>query len=101
VLYAKRPFGGPKAVLAYPALIGVTDMTTSDDPELDINMSFGEQIAEAMAIQAGSTDTNAFIPQAEQLLQSFEAIEGRAPADYLEIEEWSMRRARGSVLVVK
>jgi hypothetical protein len=46
-------------------------------------------VAENMAIIAGVTDDGKFFPQAEQLLRLFEAIEGRKPRDYLEIEEWS------------
>jgi hypothetical protein len=61
-----------------------------------------EQIAEGMAIYAGSLDAAAFMPQAQQLLRSFVAIEGRPPADYLEIEKWSMRRVKsGRFLMVK
>jgi hypothetical protein len=62
-----------------------------------------EQIAENMAICAGVLDEAQFISQAEQLLRSFEAIEGRSPADYLEIEDWSRSHLAqgGRFLVVK
>jgi hypothetical protein len=49
-----------------------------------------EQVAEAMAIYAGMLDATSFEAQAAQLLRSFEAIEGRPPKDYLEIETWSL-----------
>jgi hypothetical protein len=48
-----------------------------------------EQIAEAMGIYAGTRDHERFVPQAEQLLRSFEASEGHPAVDYLEIEQWS------------
>ena len=48
-----------------------------------------EEVAENMAIYAGTTNDERFIRQAEQLLRSFAAIEGRPAADYLEVEEWS------------
>ncbi len=50
-----------------------------------------EVVAENMMIYAGALDHQPFMPQAEQLLRSFEAIEGRPATDYLEVEEWSMR----------
>jgi hypothetical protein len=60
----------------------------SDDDE-DLNRPLVELVAENMAIYAGCIDEQGFRPQAEQLLRSFEAIEGRPATDYLEIEEWS------------
>ena len=48
-----------------------------------------EQIAENMSIYADMIDPERFIQQATRLLSSFEAIEGRFPEDYLEIENWS------------
>jgi hypothetical protein len=48
-----------------------------------------EEVAENMAIYDGATDVERFIPRAQHLLYIFEAIEGRSPADYLEVEEWS------------
>jgi hypothetical protein len=48
-----------------------------------------EEIADNMSIYAGTIDPEKFIPQATQLLSSFEAIEARLPEDYLEIEDWS------------
>jgi hypothetical protein len=48
-----------------------------------------ELVAENMSIYAGGVDDGRFLPQAEQLLHSFEAIEGRPAADYLELEQWS------------
>jgi hypothetical protein len=48
-----------------------------------------EEIAENMSIYAGTIDPDRFVPQAEQLLSSFEAMVGRLPNDYLEIEDWS------------
>jgi hypothetical protein len=50
-----------------------------------------ELVAEHMAIYGGTLDDGHFMPQAEQLLRTFEAIEGRPSADYPEIEEWSRR----------
>ena len=48
-----------------------------------------EEIAENMSIYAGTIDSDKFFQQAEQLLSSFEAIVGRLPNGYLEIEDWS------------
>ena len=48
-----------------------------------------EVVAENMAIYAGALDDQQFMPQAEQLLRSFEAIEGRPATDYMEVEDWS------------
>jgi hypothetical protein len=44
-----------------------------------------------MAIYANALDGEPFMAQAEQLLRSFEAIEGRPAASYTEVEEWSWR----------
>ena len=48
-----------------------------------------KQIAEAVRIYAGTRDRERFVPQAEQLLRSFEASEGHPAVDYLEIKQWS------------
>jgi hypothetical protein len=50
-----------------------------------------EQIVDAMGIYTGTPDHERFVPQAEQLLRSFEASEGHPAVDYLEIEQWSRR----------
>jgi hypothetical protein len=42
-----------------------------------------------MAIYAGAIDEEPYLPQAKELLRRFRAVEGRNPADYLEIEDWS------------
>ena len=55
-----------------------------------------EQVAEAMGIYTRTYDDERFIPQAEQLLRSFEASEGHPATDYLEIEEWSKRHLHSS-----
>jgi hypothetical protein len=66
-------------------------MTQYDEEDFDNNPpSLVEVIAENMAIYAGAVDDQSFMPQAEQLLRTFEAIEGRSPAEYLEFEQWSM-----------
>jgi hypothetical protein len=57
----------------------------------ETNRPLVELVAENMSIYAGVLDDQLFLPQAEQLLHSFEAIEGRPAADYLEIEQWSMQ----------
>jgi hypothetical protein len=61
-----------------------------------------ERVAEAMAIYAGSMDLESFIPQAKQLLRSFEAVEGHPATTYLD-EEWSARHLGGGdrFLVIK
>jgi hypothetical protein len=64
---------------------------SNDDEDFDNNpLPLVEELAENMAIYAGAIDDQPFRPQAEQLLRSFEAIEGRPAADYMEIENWSM-----------
>ncbi len=62
-----------------------------------------ELLAENMAIYAGQHDVGQFLPQAEELMRRFRAIEGRWPEDYLEIEDWSRNRLdkSGNLLVVK
>jgi hypothetical protein len=55
-----------------------------------------EQVAEAMAVYAGTMDDDRFIPQAEQLLSSFQASEGRSATHYLEIGEFSKRHLHPS-----
>jgi hypothetical protein len=65
---------------------------TDDEEEFEANEAnrpLAEVVAENMAIYAGVLDEQSFMPQAEQLLRSFEAIEGKPAADYLEVEEWS------------
>jgi hypothetical protein len=63
---------------------------------------FVELVAENMAIHAGSVSEEEFIPAARELIRQFEAIEGREPRDYLEIEEWSLSRLKsGKLLVLK
>jgi hypothetical protein len=61
------------------------------------------QVAEAMAIYAGVIDDDHYAAQAEQLMNSFKATEGRWPRDYLEIETWSAAKLdkSGRLLVVK
>jgi len=53
------------------------------------DLTLSEQVAENMAIYAGQLDHAQFMAQAVQLVRTFEAIEGRPPHDYLEIENWS------------
>jgi hypothetical protein len=69
----------------------MTDTNDNEDDDYDNNpMPLVEEVAENMAIYSkGVLDDQSFMAQAEQLLRSFEAIEGRPAADYLEIEEWS------------
>jgi uncharacterized protein (DUF427 family) len=69
----------------------------------DYDMPLVEQIAENIAIYAGVIDDARFMPQAQQLLRIFEAIEGRPPRDYLEIEDWSLHHLEkgGRLLIVK
>jgi hypothetical protein len=81
-----------------PWLVRKLDKTTSDDEEeeFEANRPLVELIAENMAIydvafRGDAIDDESFMLQAERLLRSFEAIEGRPAADYMEIEEWSMR----------
>jgi hypothetical protein len=63
----------------------------SQDKDFENNpVPLVDVVAENMAIYAGAFDDQSFRPQAEQLLRSFEAIEGRPAADYLEIEQWSL-----------
>jgi hypothetical protein len=62
-----------------------------EDHMTDREVLIGE-IAENIAIYNGVVNDEQFIPQAQQLLRSFEAIEGRLPRDYLEIETWSASR---------
>jgi hypothetical protein len=71
--------------------------------EVDNAPSLAEQVAEAMATYAGAVDDTPFMAQAEQLLRSFEAIEGRLPRDYSEIEAGSLahKHPSGPFLVVK
>jgi hypothetical protein len=47
-------------------------------------------IAENMAIYAGAMNDNLYIPQAEELLRRFRAVEGRDATNYLKVEEWSL-----------
>lgn len=60
-------------------------------------------IAENMAVYNGMLSDEEFLPQAGALLRSFEAIEGRTPNNYLEIETWSANHLDkgGRLLVVK
>jgi hypothetical protein len=62
-----------------------------------------EQVAEAMAIYAGTMDQEHFVPQAEQLMRTFKEIQGRWPRNYMEIEDWSRGKLdkSGRLLVVK
>jgi hypothetical protein len=62
-----------------------------------------DQVAENMAIQAGRIDEEPFRLQAGELMRRFEIVEGRLPADYLEIEQWSLTHLdkSGSFLVIK
>ncbi len=46
--------------------------------------------SENMAVYAGSTDTEYYLPHAKELLRRFRAIEKRDPTGYAEIEEWSL-----------
>ncbi|MCK1632657.1 hypothetical protein [Bradyrhizobium sp. 162] len=63
----------------------------SDEDDVDNNPPpLIDVLMENMAIYGGIDDPEHFKSQAEQLLRSFEAIEGRPAADYFEIEEWSM-----------
>ena len=63
---------------------------TSDEDDFNNNPpSLVEQVAQNMAIYARVADSDIFKAQAEQLLRTFEIIEGRAAVDYLEVEEWS------------
>jgi hypothetical protein len=66
---------------------------TSDDEDFEANLDnrpLVELVAENMSIYASAVgDDQHFMPHAEQLLRSFEAIEGRPAADYLELEQWS------------
>ena len=64
----------------------------SDDEDFDNNpLPLIEQVAENMAIYARRKDGKVFMPQAKQLLRSFEAIEGRPAVNYMEVEKWSRR----------
>jgi hypothetical protein len=61
------------------------------DPEaFEFKLKLVEEIAENMAIYAGSMDEEAYLPSAKELLRRFRAIKGRDPVDYMEVEEWSM-----------
>jgi hypothetical protein len=67
-------------------------MMSDDEEDFDDNQSLVELVAENMAVYASAvSDYESFMPQAEQLLRSFEAIEGRPATNYLEVEEWSRR----------
>jgi hypothetical protein len=67
--------------------VRIFDAETFNDAQFP--QALVEQIAEAMGIYAGTPDHVRFVPQAEQLLRSFEASEGQPAVDYLEIEQWS------------
>jgi hypothetical protein len=62
-----------------------------DDGNRNDNTPLVEQVMENMSVYARPVDDERFRPQAEQLLNAFQAIEGRPAVDYLEIEEWSLR----------
>ena len=53
-----------------------------------------EQIAENLAIHAGSLDSDTFIPLARQLLWSFRRAHGRDLKSYLELETWYSKAGR-------
>jgi len=62
--------------------------------EDDLNpLPLVEQIAENLAIYAGTVDEAQFIPHAKFLLGAFKSSEGRLPGDYLELENWCSRHA--------
>jgi len=63
------------------------------------------EVADSMAIYNGGVPLSpeAWLPQAGALVRSFEAVEGRTPNDYLEIDTWSAAHLDkgGRFLVVK
>ena len=57
--------------------------------------------AENMAIYARADDDEPYIVHAEQYIDQFEAVKGRLPHDYQELEDWSRATKRGHLCVVK
>jgi hypothetical protein len=79
------------------------DDDTEDDTVKPGTSGFIELVAENMAIYANTVESNLFVPQARQLVASFEATEGRLPNDYFELEDWSRHHLDkgGRFLVIK
>jgi hypothetical protein len=60
------------------------------------------ETAENMAIYAGGEmDDQRYLEPAAQYVAQFEAIHGRLPNDFVELEEWALAAGRGHLFVVK
>ena len=67
-----------------------------DDADFEANpLPLVGELARNLAIYAGSTNDEAYLPQAREILKQYRAAHGRDPREYIEVEEFFLARQRG------